>query len=183
NPERVHVISSPNGGGFGGKDEITIQIHLALLALYTNGRPVKIHLKREESVIAGIKRHPFKVTVKTGAKADGTLVSHEVRAVADTGAYASLGGAVTALAIEHAAGPYAIPNVDMEGFCVYTNNGIAGAFRGFGVNQVCTGIETHLDMLAEKTGIDPVEIRKINAYEQGEESALGHVVKSSVGTK
>ncbi|RST71257.1 xanthine dehydrogenase family protein molybdopterin-binding subunit [Siminovitchia acidinfaciens] len=182
NPERIHIHSSPNGGGFGGKDEITVQIYLALLALNTNRRPVKLHLSREESVVAGIKRHPFKVTVKTGAKKDGTLVAHKVRAVGDTGAYASLGGAVVALAIEHAAGPYKIPNVDMEGFCVYTNNGIAGAFRGFGVNQVCVGIETHIDMLAKKTGLDPIEIRKKNAYRQGEVSSLGHVVKSSVGT-
>ncbi|WP_051681424.1 xanthine dehydrogenase family protein molybdopterin-binding subunit [Virgibacillus alimentarius] len=182
NPERIHVYSSPNGGGFGGKDEITVQIHLALLAHNISGRPVKIHLSREESVLAGIKRHPFKVTVKTGATKDGSLVANKVCAIADTGAYASLGGAVTALAIEHASGPYKIPNVDMEGFCVYTNNGIAGAFRGFGVNQVCTGIETHIDMLAEKTGLDPVEIRKKNAYRQGDVSSLGHVVKSSVGT-
>lgn len=182
NPERIHVYSSPNGGGFGGKDEITVQIYLALLAMNSGGRPVKIHLSREESVIAGIKRHPFKVTVKTGAKKDGTLVANKVRAVADTGAYASLGGAVTALAVEHASGPYKIPHVDMEGFCVYTNNGISGAFRGFGVNQVCVGIETHIDMLAEKTGLDPIEIRKKNAYRQGDISSLGHVVKSSVGT-
>ncbi|MFD1040248.1 xanthine dehydrogenase family protein molybdopterin-binding subunit [Virgibacillus byunsanensis] len=182
NPERINVYSSPNGGGFGGKDEITVQIYLALLALNTGGRPIKLHLSREESVIAGIKRHPFKVTVKTGAKKDGTLVANKVRAVADTGAYASLGGAVIALAIEHASGPYKIPNVDMEGFCVYTNNGIAGAFRGFGVNQVCVGIETHIDMLAEKTGLDPIEIRKKNAYRQGDISSLGHVVQSSVGT-
>lgn len=182
NPYRVHVHSSPNGGGFGGKEEITVQIHLGLLALNSNGRPVKMHLSREESVIAGIKRHPFKVTVKTGAKKDGTIVAHKVRAVADTGAYASLGGAVAAVAVEHAAGPYKIPNVDLQSYCVYTNNGIAGAFRGFGVNQVSVGIETHIDMLAEKTGLCPIEIRKKNAYRQGEVSALGHVVQSSVGT-
>lgn len=183
NPHRINVESSPNGGGFGGKDEITVQILLALLALNTGKRPVKIHLSREESVIAGMKRHPFKVEVKTAAMKDGRIIGQKVRAVADTGAYASLGGAVTALAIEHAAGPYAIPNVDLEGYCVYTNNGIAGAFRGFGVNQVCIGIETHIDMLAEKTGLCPIEIRKINAYEQGDVSALGNVVTSSVGTK
>lgn len=182
NPERIHVISSPVGGAFGGKDEITVQIYLALLALHTNGRPVKIHLKREESVQAGIKRHPFKVTVKTGATKDGRLIANQVRAVADTGAYASLGGAVIALAIEHSCGPYKIPNVDLEGFCVYTNNGVAGAFRGFGVNQVCVGIETHLDMLARELNIDPVEIRKKNVYHQGERSSIGHIVKSSVGT-
>ncbi|KAB2331530.1 molybdopterin-dependent oxidoreductase [Cytobacillus depressus] len=182
NPERIRVISSPIGGAFGGKDEITVQIYLALLSMHTNGRPVKIHLSREESVLAGIKRHPFKVCMKTAAKKDGTLIANEVRAVADTGAYASLGGAVIALAIEHSCGPYKIPNVNLEGFCVYTNNGIAGAFRGFGVNQVCMGIETHMDMIAEKLGMDPIEIRKKNVYHQGEVSSLGHVVKSSVGT-
>lgn len=182
NPDLIHVISSPLGGAFGGKDEITVQIYLALLALHSNGRPVKIHLSREESVVAGIKRHPFKVQVKTAAMKDGTLVAQQVRAVADTGAYASLGGAVIALAIEHATGPYKIPNIDLEGFCVYTNNGISGAFRGFGVNQVCVGIETHLDMIARHFNLDPIEIRKKNAYKQGEYSSLGHLVKSSVGT-
>ncbi|AZU64957.1 oxidoreductase [Neobacillus mesonae] len=182
NPDLIHVISSPLGGAFGGKDEITVQIYLALLALHSNGRPVKIHLSREESVVAGIKRHPFKVHVKTAAMKDGTLVAQQVRAVADTGAYASLGGAVIALAIEHATGPYKIPNIDLEGFCVYTNNGISGAFRGFGVNQVCVGIETHLDMIARYFHLDPIEIRQKNAYKQGEYSSLGHLVKSSVGT-
>jgi xanthine dehydrogenase D subunit len=182
NPDRIRVVSSPLGGAFGGKDEITVQIYLALLALHTNGRPVKLHLKREESVQAGIKRHPFKVEVKTAVKNDGTIIGHKVRAVADTGAYASLGGAVIALAIEHACGPYTIPNVDLEGFCVYTNNGVSGAFRGFGVNQVCVGIETHLDMIAERLGISPIDLRKTHAYHQGDVSSLGHIVKSSVGT-
>ncbi|KON88597.1 oxidoreductase [Sporosarcina globispora] len=182
NAERIRVISSPIGGAFGGKDEITVQIYLALLALHTNGRPVKIHLSREESVIAGIKRHPFKVCMKTAAKKDGTLLANQVKAIGDTGAYASLGGAVIALAIEHSCGPYKIPNVDLEGFCVYTNNGISGAFRGFGVNQVCMGIETHMDMIAEKLGMDPIELRKKNVYHQGEVSSVGHIVKSSVGT-
>ncbi|SFB02370.1 MULTISPECIES: xanthine dehydrogenase family protein molybdopterin-binding subunit [unclassified Bacillus (in: firmicutes)] len=182
NPDRIRIVSSPLGGAFGGKDEITVQIYLALLALHTNGRPVKLHLKREESVQAGIKRHPFKVEVKTAVKNDGTIIGHKVRAVADTGAYASLGGAVIALAIEHACGPYKIPNIDLEGFCVYTNNGVSGAFRGFGVNQVCVGIETHLDMIAEKLNISPIELRKIHAYREGEVSSLGHLVKSSVGT-
>lgn len=182
NPDRIRVVSSPIGGAFGGKDEITVQIYLALLALHTNGRPVKLHLKREESVQAGIKRHPFKVEVKTAVKNDGTIIGHKVRAVADTGAYASLGGAVIALAIEHACGPYKIPNIDLEGFCVYTNNGVSGAFRGFGVNQVCVGIETHIDMIAEKLGISPINLRKTHAYRQGEVSSLGHLVKSSVGT-
>lgn len=182
NPARIRVISSPIGGAFGGKDEITVQIYLALLALHTGGRPVKIHYNREESVIAGIKRHPFKVYMKTAARKDGTLVANLVRAVADTGAYASLGGEVISLAIEHSCGPYKIPNVDLEGYCVYTNNGIAGAFRGFGVNQVCMGIESHINMIAQTLEMDPIQIRKKNVYHKGERSSIGHVVTSSVGT-
>ncbi|MFT9845974.1 xanthine dehydrogenase family protein molybdopterin-binding subunit [Aneurinibacillus sp. REN35] len=182
NPERIHVVSHPIGGGFGGKDEITVQIYLALLALHTGGRPVKIHYKREESVIAGIKRHPFKVTMKTAAKKDGTLLANKVVAYGDTGAYASLGGAVVSLAIEHSCGPYYIPNVDLDGYCVYTNNGVAGAFRGFGVNQVALAIEANLEKIAEKLGMDPIEIRKKNVYHQGGLSSMGHRVMSSVGT-
>lgn len=182
NPNRIQVVSNPIGGGFGGKDEITVQIYLALLALHTGGRPVKIHYKREESVIAGIKRHPFKVTMKTAAKKDGTLIANQVTAFADTGAYASLGGAVISLAIEHSCGPYYIPNVDLDGYCVYTNNGIAGAFRGFGVNQVCMAIETNIEILAEKLGLNPIEIRKKNVYHQGGLSSVGHRLTSSVGT-
>lgn len=182
NPERIHVVSNPIGGGFGGKDEITVQIYLALLALHTGGRPVKIHYKREESVVAGIKRHPFKVTMKTAATRDGMLLANQVVAYADTGAYASLGGAVISLAIEHSCGPYYIPNVDLDGYCVYTNNGIAGAFRGFGVNQVALAIESNLEKIAEKLGMDPIEIRKKNVYHQGGLSSMGHRVMSSVGT-
>ncbi len=183
NPNRIHVISNPIGGGFGGKDEITVQIYLALLALHTGGRPVKIHYKREESVLAGIKRHPFKVMMKTAAKKDGTLLANQVTAFADTGAYASLGGAVISLAIEHSCGPYYIPNVELDGYCIYTNNGIAGAFRGFGVNQTCMAIEGNIERIAEIIGIDPIEIRKKNVYHQGGLSSMGHRVTSSVGTE
>jgi CO/xanthine dehydrogenase Mo-binding subunit len=182
NPHRIHVVSNPIGGGFGGKDEITVQIYLALLALHTGGRPVKIHYKREESVIAGIKRHPFKVKMKTAAKKDGTLIANQVIAYGDTGAYASLGGAVISLAVEHSCGPYYIPNVDLNGYCVYTNNGVSGAFRGFGVNQVCFAMEQNIDIIAEKLGIDPIEIRKKNVYHQGGISSVGHRVTASVGT-
>ncbi len=182
NPARINVISSPLGGAFGGKDEITVQIYLALLALHTGGRPVKIHYSREESVIAGIKRHPFRVDMKTAAKKDGTLLANWVRAYADTGAYVSLGGEVVSLAIEHSCGPYSIPNVDLKGYCVYTNNGISGAFRGFGVNQVCMAIETHIDMIALQASLDFVEIRKKNVFRQGGLSSMGHRVMSSVGS-
>ena len=181
NPRKIQVVSTPAGGAFGGKDEITVQIYLALLALRT-GRPVKIVLSREESVVAGMKRHPMKIRMKTAAAADGTLLANEVRVVGDTGAYASLGGPVVNLAIEHSCGVYRMPNVRLEGFCVYTNNGLAGAFRGFGANQVVFALETQIDMIAERLGMDKLEFRRKNALRQGDVAALGHTMTASVGT-
>lgn len=180
-PEKIRIIATPSGGAFGGKDEITLQIYLALLARATR-RPVKMVLSREESVVAGMKRHPMKITMKTGARADGTLVAHKVRIVADTGAYASLGGPVVNLAVEHSCGVYRIPNVELEGYCVYTNNGIAGAFRGFGANQVNFAMETQMNLIANVLGIDRVEIRKKNALRGGEQAPLGHTMAPVVGT-
>ncbi len=180
NPRRIRVISTPAGGAFGGKDEITVQIYLALLALRTH-RPVKIVLSREESAIAGMKRHPMKIRMRTAASADGTLLANEVRVVADTGAYASLGGPVVNLAIEHSCGVYRIPNVKLEGFCVYTNNGLAGAFRGFGANQAIFALETQVDMIAERLGMDRLEIRRKNAMRRGDTAPLGHTMTASVG--
>jgi CO/xanthine dehydrogenase Mo-binding subunit len=179
--KKIREIGSPLGGAFGGKDELTVQHYLGLLAMKTNGRPVKLHYKREESVIAGMKRHPFIVYMKTGLKQDGTILANQVFAVGDTGAYASLGGPVINLAIEHCCGPYRVPNVDLQGYCVYTNNGIAGAFRGFGVNQVCSAIETNLDEAARILGIDPVELRRKNAYRRGDSAPIGHTLQTSVG--
>lgn len=180
-PKMIREIGSPLGGAFGGKDELTVQHYLGLLAMKSGGRPVKMHYKREESVIAGMKRHPFIVYMKTGLKADGTILANRCFAVADTGAYASLGGPVVNLAIEHCCGPYRVPNVDLQGFCVYTNNGIAGAFRGFGVQQVCSAIETNLDEAAELLGLDPVELRLKNAYRRGDTASIGHTLQTSVG--
>ena len=180
NPRRIRIINTPTGGAFGGKDEITVQIHLALLTLHT-GRPAKIVLSREESVIAGMKRHPMKIRMKTAAARDGTILANEVRIVSDTGAHASLGGPVIGFAIEHSCGAYRVENVKLEGFCVYTNNGVAGAFRGFGANQVTFAIETQLDMIADELGIDKLDIRKKNALRKGDTAPLGHTMEASVG--
>jgi len=180
NPRKIRIINTPAGGAFGGKDEITVQIYLALLVLHT-GRPAKIVLSREESVIAGMKRHPMKIYMKTAAAADGTILANEVRVVSDTGAYASLGGPVIGFAIEHSCGAYRVENVRLEGFCVYTNNGVAGAFRGFGANQVTFAVETQVDMIAEKLGMDRLEIRKKNGLRKGDIAALGHKMEASVG--
>jgi CO/xanthine dehydrogenase Mo-binding subunit len=179
-PRRIRVINEPMGGGFGGKDEITTQIHLALLAYHTK-RPVKIEISREESIIFSWKRHPMILKYKTGVKKDGTLVANEVYIYSDTGAYASLGGPVLNLAIEHSCGPYRIPNTYIEGYCIYTNNGVSGAFRGFGVNQVTFAMETQMDEIAYKLKIDPVELRRKNILKKGEETGIGSKIETSIG--
>ncbi|NHN31019.1 xanthine dehydrogenase subunit D [Paenibacillus agricola] len=157
----IRVVSSPIGGSFGGKDELNIQSFGALLAL-KSGRPVKIHNSRFESVRSGLKRHPMKVTMKTGMDASGLLIAHEVSIVADTGAYATLGAPVLNFSTEHAQGPYLIPHVSLAGVSVYTNNGVSGEFRGFGGNQVIFALEGQLDRLAELAGLEPWELRRRN---------------------
>lgn len=179
-PEQVRVISTPVGGAFGGKEENTVQIHLAMLAMKTK-RPVKMVWTREESGVAGMKRHPMTVTMKTAANQNGELVANKVRIMADTGAYASLGPTVLDVAMENSCGPYRIPNIDIDAYLVYTNNGVAGAFRGFGAPQVNFAIETNLDIIAEKLGIDRLEIRKRNALRQDDVGPFGHRIRGSVG--
>ncbi|MGE5675233.1 MAG: xanthine dehydrogenase family protein molybdopterin-binding subunit [Mycobacterium leprae] len=182
-PERIREFSSPSGGAFGGKDELTVQQHLALLALHTNGRPVKLHYNREESMLVGVKRHPFTVHMRTAAKADGTFLANEVFLVADTGAYATLGGPIVNLALETAGGVYRFPNVDFTGLCVYTNNGMSGAMRGFGVPQVITALESNVDEIARTLGRDPLDLRRQNAVKRGELSAVGVPMVTAVGTQ
>lgn len=181
NPCKIRVVSYPVGGAFGGKDELTIQPILGLLVLKTK-RPVKMVMTREESVISYWKRHPMIMKYKTGVKKDGTLVANKVTIYADTGAYASLGGPVVNLAIEHACGPYKLSNVDIEGYCIYTNNGVSGAFRGFGVPETAFAIETQMDIMAEKLGINPIELRKKNALQKGDIAPVGNKLTTSVGT-
>lgn len=179
-PRKIRVINEPMGGGFGGKDEITTQIHLALLAYHTK-RPVKMEISREESIVFSWKRHPMILKYKTGVKKDGTLVANEVYIYADTGSYASLGGPVVNLAIEHSCGPYRVPNTHIEGFCIYTNNGVSGAFRGFGVNQVTFAMESQIDEIAKKLQIDPVELRRKNILKRGDLTGIGSVIETSIG--
>ncbi|MDJ1006318.1 MAG: molybdopterin-dependent oxidoreductase [Paracoccaceae bacterium] len=176
--ERLHVITSPTGGGFGGKDELTVQPALALLALKA-GRPVRLHLSRAESVLAGVKRNPMTIRMKTGCDADGRLLAQEVELVADCGAYASLSPAVAETALEHALGPYLAPALKTSGRLAYTNNGVGGAFRGFGANQMTFAIECQLDRLAALTGLDPVEIRRRNLRRPGMPGLMGHKVAGS----
>jgi xanthine dehydrogenase D subunit len=176
----IRIISSPIGGSFGGKDELNVQPYGALLALLL-GRPVKMHNSRWESVRAGLKRHPMKITMKTGLDVHGRIMAHEVRIIADTGAYSTLGEPVLNFATEHVTGLYTMTNVDIEGVSVFTNNGVSGEFRGFGGNQAIFALEGQMDRLAELAGIDPWTIRRINLRESGDLGPLGQRIVPTHG--
>jgi CO/xanthine dehydrogenase Mo-binding subunit len=173
--EDVRVIMPMPGGAFGGKYEITVQGYLALVTLLTK-RPCRIMLDRDESFLAGIKRHPFHMRYRTACTAEGQLIAAEVELIADTGAYASVGPAVLSLATEHCLGPYFFPTLKIDSYCVYTNNSFAGAFRGFGVPQVVVGIEQQMDIMARAVGMDPIEFRRRNGLRAGQPAALGNVL-------
>jgi CO/xanthine dehydrogenase Mo-binding subunit len=180
-PGKVRIIAPCPGGAFGGKDGVTVQTLLGLAALNAAGRPVKMWWSREESFAAGTKRHPARVTYTLGAKKDGTLHYLDAKLLFDTGPYDHLGGVVLALAMEHAGGPYRIPNVSVDGVNVYTNNPVSGAFRGFGVPQVTAAIEQMMDMLAERLRTDPLELRRKNAVRLGDTSCAGTTLTHSTG--
>ncbi|PRO67180.1 xanthine dehydrogenase subunit D [Alkalicoccus urumqiensis] len=180
--EQIRIVSSPIGGSFGGKDELNVQPFGALLALAT-GQPVKIHYSRKESVRAGLKRHPMKITMRTGVDKDGLITAHEALLVSDTGAYATLGGPVLQFATEHTISGYIMPNVRIEGLAVYTNNGISGEFRGFGGNQALFALEGQMDRLAEKLGVDPWEMRRRNLRQENDPGPLGQRVAPNDGPR
>ena len=181
-PLKIRVIGSPTGGAFGGKDEISVQIHLALLACYTK-KPVRLHWSRKESIVVGPKRHAMKTTFKIGAGKDGRLTAIDVNVVANTGAYDTIAAPVLNLALESSHGPYKYPHSHFKGIAVYTNSAMGGEFRGFGAPQVVFGLEQELDKLAERLNMDPIEFRLLNAVEFGDISALGHELRTSVGIK
>lgn len=177
---QVRVIGTLIGGGFGGKEDIAGQIHVALLARAT-GRPVKMLYRRSESLIFHPKRHAVKFKVKVGAKRDGAFTAMRIELWGDTGAYASLGDKVMTRAATHASGPYEVPHVKIDCYAVYTNNVPAGAFRGFGVTQSCFAIESAIDELAHKLGMDPIEIRRKNALRVGSVTNTGALIRESCG--
>ena len=178
--ERVRIVGQLMGGGFGGKEDIAGQIHAALLANVT-GRPVKLLFDRHESLIVHPKRHATQINVKLGAKKDGTLVAAKTELYGDTGAYASLGEKVLTRATTHSAGPYTIKHVHADCYAMYTNNPPAGAFRGFGVLQSAFAFETMMDMLAEKLGMDRIDLRRKNALRVGDETSTGQIMRESAG--
>jgi CO/xanthine dehydrogenase Mo-binding subunit len=180
--DQVRVVGSYVGGAFGGKDEITVQIHLALMSHHTR-RPARMVASRPESLLFSTKRHAAKIHYKTGASKSGKLMAVQARFVSDTGAYASLGGPVLNLMIEHAAGPYLVPHTRIDAFAVYTNNGFAGAFRGFGCTQACVAIESQMDLMARALGRDPLAFRQANALHKGDRAALGYEMVTAVGAE
>ena len=178
--EKIHVTNMLVGGGFGGKEDMTVQHHAALVACLT-GRPVKVKLSRKESMLVHPKRHPMKVTITMGCNRDGLIQGVKAEVVADTGAYASLGGPVLERACTHAAGPYHYENFEITGKAYYTNNPPAGAFRGFGVTQTCYAMEMTLTKMAHELGISPWEIRYRNAIRPGQTLPNGQIAPPSTG--
>jgi 4-hydroxybenzoyl-CoA reductase alpha subunit len=178
---KIRVISTRVGGGFGGKVEAITQ-PVAVALAQRAGRPVKLVFTREEELIGTKPRHPGTVEIKTGVKKDGALVARQVRFVFDTGAYADDGPGIVGFAALCATGPYKIPNVLIDGYAVHTNKTPCGAYRGFGNPQVAFAFESQMDLIAEKLGLDAIEIRLKNAVENGDINTAGQVMPS-VGLK
>jgi carbon-monoxide dehydrogenase large subunit len=181
---KIRIICREIGGGFGAKNLLKVEpLCIALAMKVKNNRPVKISLTREEEFQGPtVVRHASVVKVKTGVKKDGTLVARQVKIVFDTGAYADYGPSVARFAGIHSAGPYDVPNMHVDSYCVYTNKPIAGAFRGFGGTQILWAIESQMDILAEQLGIDPAEFRLINTLKERSITATGQVL-TNVGSK
>lgn len=178
----VLVTLVPPGGAFGGKEDLLVQGHAALLAWITR-RPVRVALRRDESVRMHPKRHPITIDMEVGCDAGGRLTAVLARLHGDTGAYASVGAKVLERAAGHACGPYRVPAADIMAYAVYTNHPPSGAMRGFGVPQVTFALEGCLDRLAEKAGLDRWAIRFANAVEPGDALTTGQRLAASVGIK
>ena len=178
--EKVRVRNCLVGGGFGGKEDVTVQHHAALIA-YLTKRPVKVKLSRAESLLIHPKRHPMEMEFSLGCDENGIIQGVAAECIADTGAYASLGGPVLERACTHGAGPYQYEAYEIDGWAYYTNNPPAGAFRGFGVTQTCFCIESLMNEMAEKVGISPWEIRYRNAIRPGGVLPNGQIVDESTG--
>jgi selenium-dependent xanthine dehydrogenase len=181
-PEKIHVRSKLVGGGFGGKEDMSVQHHAALAAWLLK-KPVKVLLTRDESMRIHPKRHAMEMDFTTGCDENGILTATKAVIVSDTGAYASLGGPVLQRACTHAAGPYNYRNIDIDGTAVYTNNPPGGAFRGFGVSQSAFAIENNLNLLAERVGISQWEIRYRNAVRPGDVLPNGQIADESTALR
>ncbi|MCY3807741.1 MAG: xanthine dehydrogenase subunit D, partial [bacterium] len=174
-PSDVHLTLAGVGGAFGAREDVTLQIHLCLLARHT-GRPVKMLYNREESFFGHVHRHPARMRYRHHATADGRLVKVEAEIILDGGAYASTTAAVLANASFFATGPYKVPNAAVDGWGMRTNNPPCGAMRGFGVVQVCFAHEAQMDRLADALGVDPLELRLRNALAPGDTLITGQQI-------
>jgi CO/xanthine dehydrogenase Mo-binding subunit len=174
---RIQIAGTIVGGNFGGKNEITTEPVLALLARKT-GRPVKGVYSREDEFISSTTRHPFIMDYRTGVTRDGRIVGRKVRIVADGGAYCSWSETTLGKGAILSVGPYRIDNLEVSAYAVYTNKTTCGAMRGFGAPQVCFAYESHMDDIAHELGIDPLEIRLLNAFDEGSASPTGQVLQS-----
>ncbi len=179
---KVKVTLVPTGGGFGGKEDMTVQGHAALYAFLLK-KPVKLRLTREESMIMHPKRHPMILDYTVGCDKKGKLTVVKARIIGDTGAYASVGMKVLERAAGHSTGAYHVPCVDVEAKSIYTNNIPGGAMRGFGVNQVTFALESCIDELCEKGGFDRWQFRFDNALINGSMTAPGQVLHRGVGVR
>ncbi|UCG66735.1 MAG: xanthine dehydrogenase family protein [Deltaproteobacteria bacterium] len=177
---RVRIVQTVTGGGFGGKIWSLCQYYSALLAFKT-GRPSKVLYTRDESILATTKRHPYTIEYKTGATKEGKLVAVEVKIISDTGPYMVAGSSVLARSVIQASGPYNIPNVKIDGLAVYTNNPVCGAMRGYGGPQVAVAHESQMDKLARRLEIDPIQLRLKNSLDVGSTTATGQRLEHSVG--
>ena len=179
--DQLRVINPPLGGAFGGKEDISVQLYLAL-ATYHTKRPCKMVLNREESIGFGTKRHPMRLSIKSGVTNKGFLTAAKISILADAGAYMALSAAVLGQTAEHCCGPYNIPHTDINARAVYTNNGNSSAFRGFGNPQAAFAIEQQMDMMADALGMDKLAFRRKNLITPATETGIGkgHMVTSNI---
>ncbi len=175
---KIRIQGTMVGGGFGGKEDITVEVYLALLAKHT-GRPVKLVYTREESILAHSKRHPYIITHRTGVKKNGRITAAEITLISDSGAYPYLSPYVLLYSAVMAPGPYRVDHLRVDAVTVATNNPYTSAFRGFGGPQACFAYEMQMNAIAERLGMDPLELRKVNYLRTGDRTSTGQVIESA----
>lgn len=174
---KIRVIATAVGGGFGGKNEITFEPLLCIMALKSK-KPVKLVYSREEEFLASTVRHPYIMKYKTGLKYDGTFIARQVEIISDCGPYVTWGESTLTKALIHATGPYRIPYTKVDAYLVYTNNPVGGAMRGFGVTQLGFAYEAHMDSIASEMGISPIDLRLKNILTDNDSLITGQKIKT-----
>ncbi len=175
---RIRIQGTMVGGGFGGKEDVTVEIYLALLARHTN-RPVRLVYTREESIFGHSKRHPYVIRHRTGVKKNGRITAAEIEVISDSGAYPYLSPYVLLYTLVMSTGPYRVDNLHVDAATIATNNPYTSAFRGFGGPQACFAYEQQMDAIAERLGMDPLEVRKVNYVRTGDTTATGQPIESA----